>query len=301
MRLARRLTYSHKPDLLKIAIQSQSGQPRLIYIRKTSTLSELNDQLQIEFSFDRGFEFWSYDTNGQKAKITEENLQTTQVGDLLDNSYLELKHETLKDNILNIRYDVFGSHLKKKLLLDSSHQLMRQNLFKNGLQTIKTNHLEKYVNEKFVEDFIHAHRENHRSLTEKSEWHEQIATKISEEQQKLEEEYRKSSNWPVKVMIGLSTVNFAVLFYLTFFVYDWNVVEPISYLISLGAQIALLIGYYRMRRQIDYDFLFQRFLKSYKSVLTQKSFYTDSFLRKSRMVKSLKRVMDQNSNFNSLK
>jgi hypothetical protein len=290
----RHLTFPYKSDLVKIAVKSPlDGVPKLFYVNKKANLTDFNDLLKLEFKIDEDFEFVSFDLNGNKISVPTNSWAVLNLKEILNDSYLELKHKTRPGEVFNLKYDIFTSLLKREIQLDNCEAVFKEGLLAGDSKTIDIEKFDRYVSTYFAEDFKKSQEEINQKLTEKAAWHLKISSLIMKAASEKEEMYQSSSGLPVKLMMGLSTANFAILFYLTFFVYDWNVVEPISYLISLSAQIALILGYYRVRKPLDYDFFFRRYLSNFRRVQSEQSFYTDSFLKKARAIESLRRISEQ--------
>ena len=90
--------------------------------------------------------------------------------------------------------------------------------------------------------------------------------------QKLVDNIKKQASNGVKWAIRISVFQLILLFYLTYYVYGWDITEPISYLISLFMETMAIYFFLRYTRNLEQRNIFTMALQKYKpQMLTQKS------------------------------
>lgn len=108
---------------------------------------------------------------------------------------------------------------------------------------------------------------------------QQTLSELEVEQAKDQAEYnrlmnevtKKASSW-IKYIIVAVVIQWAVLFYLTYYSVGWDVTEPIGYLIALGIECAGMIYFVKHARNMEQRALFNSLIKKHKdTILKRKS------------------------------
>jgi Mitochondrial calcium uniporter len=100
---------------------------------------------------------------------------------------------------------------------------------------------------------------------------QQTLSELEVEQAKDQAEYNrlmnevksKASSW-IKYIILIVCVQWAVLFYLTYYSVGWDVTEPIGYLIALGIETAGMIYFVKYAKAMEQRALFNSMIKKHK-------------------------------------
>lgn len=74
----------------------------------------------------------------------------------------------------------------------------------------------------------------------------------------------------IRFMLIALAIQWIVLFYMCYYVYGWDVVEPISYLLSLSAETIGILFYLRMSKNLQQRALFKMFYDKYSRKMMPK-------------------------------
>ena len=86
--------------------------------------------------------------------------------------------------------------------------------------------------------------------------------------QTLEEKINAEARKTLKFWLLVTTVQFFLMFYICYYVYGWDVAEPIGYLIGLGLETAAIGFFLRFRAELGQNALFANKLKKLKKGTT---------------------------------
>ena len=153
------------------------------------------------------------------------------------------------ENPVDREFEVYNGpvQLQRKIIIRSLLAKTSDKQDPNGNVNVKD--MQTYVNEGFFKDF------NQILLNEKQLMSSSVTPFVQQLKERfdaVEEQLQKSSNSEKsRTMFFYLLFNiflFGALFYITYFVYDWEVVEPISYLIVVCSNLIWLLMMIRKKK-----------------------------------------------------
>ena len=283
-RICRFVSVGLKPETLKLAVQHpNTGQPRLFVIKRESTVADFERLLKVEFPSVSTFNFYIHDTKGDKISLPAVDRSRISFFNEMKDSELAIEADGSE---IGMRYDTSSSELKKRFILDLAENTIKQNLIANKSSVLKTEFSE-YLSTQFKTDFKSAIEVARPEVEQRKTAIEALIAKWEAFRTQFLDFSVKRSLKPVKVLLFLSSMQFSLLFYLTFFQYDWNVVEPISYLMALGLQFGLVGGYALKKRYFGPEFVFKTAMEKMNVKLERNLFYAEELYIKKKALENL--------------
>lgn len=274
-----------KPEVIKLAVQSPTtGHPKLFVVRRDSTVADFESILRSEFPSVSAFEFCVHDENGAKAALPQGVRQKTSFFDEMKDKELALVADGVE---VGMRYDTSSSELKKRFILDLAEKTVRENLVANHNALLKTEFAD-YLTGQFKADLKVAIDAARPDIEKRRSSIDAIIVGWEAFMSQFINVSVKKSMKPVKLLLLLSMLQFAVLYYLTFYVYDWNVVEPLAYMLSLSIQLGFLLVYALKRKLVGPEFFYSGSLKGMMAQLNRNVFYAEELYIKRRALDNLK-------------
>lgn len=272
-------TPSTDQKYIKVLVERQQiRRSAMFYLPRSKSMAKFQLMVQDEFGLSQLPKAYECLANGEMKEFRDSESDSMTIEDAISLKIVELKSEYVN---FRIQSDFFQSD-SKKVLMNSIIQKTLQDQpittpedFTTFLQTKFAALFSNELKQKMVEF------ENLKHATESIIEKEKLMIK------EIKEKGYKKSKQKVSLLIAGSTVQFSTLFYLTFFVYDWNVIEPVAYLTSLGIQIVVLAMLAFRGRQVNSDALFQSNIAITEQLINRRSLFINYLRNRSRILSTM--------------
>ena len=282
--MRRRVSIGLKPDVIKLAVQHPvNGQPRLFAVRRDLKIADFEKILRAEFPSVNTLNFYIHDHTGTKTSLTNDELARSVLFE--ENKDKELSIEADGTEI-GMRYDTSSSELKKRFILDLADDTIKENLLRNKSSVLNTEFVD-YLNNQFKRDFKASIEVKRGEIENRKAAIDIIISKWEGFKAQFIDYSIKRSMRPVKALLLLSSLQFLALFYLTYFVYDWEVVEPLAYMTTLTLQFLVIAGFAFKRKLLGPELFFESNMQKMKHLLNRNLFYTEELYIKKRALENL--------------
>lgn len=283
--IRRCVSVGFKPDIVKLAVQNPvSGQPRLFIFHRDSTVADFENILKAEFPSVGVFGFYINDHLGNKTELPVDIQRKISLFDQIKDKELALTADGVE---IGTRHDTSSSELKKRFIVDLAENILKEKLIGTNSTILKTE-FNDYLSNNFKKDFKTAIDMAKPDIEKRKQSIDAIISVWESFQDQFIRQSIRRSMQPVKILLLLSTVQLSVLFYLTFFVYDWNVVEPLAYMITLGLQVGFLAVYAFKRKVVGPEMFFKKSMNETMFELNRNMFFAEELYIKKRALENLR-------------